>query len=134
MTNLATKNGSLIVKDGKLAENCGCCNGLCSAIRTKATLTISGLPKACGAQLLDNRMIGDDDCSYPLFRVRNRYDTNLCKYATAWHSRNNLWGNFSADDANTIVIDVGNNTLTFWSDHYVVRFRPPHGKSFASFP
>ena len=25
MTNLATKNGSLIVKDGKLAESCGCC-------------------------------------------------------------------------------------------------------------
>jgi hypothetical protein len=24
---LATKNGSLIVKDGKLAENCGCCGG-----------------------------------------------------------------------------------------------------------
>ena len=27
MTNLATKNGSLIVKDGKLAEDCGCCGG-----------------------------------------------------------------------------------------------------------
>jgi hypothetical protein len=24
---LATKNGSLIVKDGKIAENCGCCEG-----------------------------------------------------------------------------------------------------------
>jgi hypothetical protein len=24
---LATKNGSLIVKDGKIAENCGCCGG-----------------------------------------------------------------------------------------------------------
>jgi hypothetical protein len=24
---LATKNGSIIVKDGKLAENCGCCGG-----------------------------------------------------------------------------------------------------------
>lgn len=26
---LATKNGSLIVKDGKIAENCGCCGGIC---------------------------------------------------------------------------------------------------------
>ena len=25
MTNLATKNGSLILKDGSIAENCGCC-------------------------------------------------------------------------------------------------------------
>jgi len=25
MTPIATKNGSIIVKDGKLAENCGCC-------------------------------------------------------------------------------------------------------------
>jgi hypothetical protein len=29
---LATKNGSLIVKDGKLAENCGCCNN-CESVR-----------------------------------------------------------------------------------------------------
>ena len=27
MTNLATKNGSLIVKDGKIAQDCGCCGG-----------------------------------------------------------------------------------------------------------
>lgn len=27
MTNLATKNGSLIVKDGKLQTDCGCCGG-----------------------------------------------------------------------------------------------------------
>lgn len=25
MTNIATKNGSLVIKDGKLAEDCGCC-------------------------------------------------------------------------------------------------------------
>ena len=30
MTNLATKNGSLIVKNGSIAENCGCCGGGCS--------------------------------------------------------------------------------------------------------
>lgn len=27
MTNLAAKNNALIVKDGKIAENCGCCGG-----------------------------------------------------------------------------------------------------------
>ena len=27
---LATKNGAIIVKDGKLAENCNCCGGLCA--------------------------------------------------------------------------------------------------------
>ena len=26
---LATKNGAIILKDGKLAENCGCCGGAC---------------------------------------------------------------------------------------------------------
>ena len=32
---LATKNGSIIVKDGKLAENCGCCGGwYCCASRS----------------------------------------------------------------------------------------------------
>ena len=30
MTNLATKNGSLIVKDGSIAENCGCCGEDCT--------------------------------------------------------------------------------------------------------
>jgi hypothetical protein len=54
---LATKNNALIVKDGKLAENCDCCGGwycdggVCgscasgsypSAINTSITLTISG--------------------------------------------------------------------------------------------
>jgi hypothetical protein len=55
---LATKNGSLIVKDGRLAEDCDCCGGewfcdggVCgsciggsypSAINTSLTLTISG--------------------------------------------------------------------------------------------
>jgi len=28
---IATKNGSIIVKDGKLAENCACCGGTCQA-------------------------------------------------------------------------------------------------------
>jgi len=29
---IATKNGSIIVKDGKLAENCGCCGGDCAYV------------------------------------------------------------------------------------------------------
>jgi hypothetical protein len=29
MTSIATKNGSIIVKDGSVAENCNCCGGVC---------------------------------------------------------------------------------------------------------
>lgn len=49
---IATKNGSIIVKDGRLAENCGCCGGwyccpdsqciLDSGSASKAVVTVSG--------------------------------------------------------------------------------------------
>jgi hypothetical protein len=40
---LATKNGSLIVKDGLLAENCGCCGGwYCDGLRFPVSVSVSG--------------------------------------------------------------------------------------------
>ena len=52
---LATKNGSIIVKDGKLAENCGCCggwycyDGICQCpVGSLASVTVS---LACSSHL-----------------------------------------------------------------------------------
>jgi hypothetical protein len=40
---LATKNNAIIVKDGKLAENCGCCGGwYCDELRFSVTASVSG--------------------------------------------------------------------------------------------
>jgi hypothetical protein len=38
---LATKNNAIIVKDGQLAENCGCCGGICVCDATAVTVSIS---------------------------------------------------------------------------------------------
>ena len=38
---LATKNNAIIVKDGKLAEGCGCCGGICVCDATAVTVSIS---------------------------------------------------------------------------------------------
>ena len=43
MTNIATKNGSLIVKDGLLAETCGCCGWYCCADPACASDTIASV-------------------------------------------------------------------------------------------
>jgi hypothetical protein len=136
---LATKNGSLIVKDGQLAENCGCCNSLCSPARDKATITISGLPSSCGVgalfdrmQSLLNRELSDDNCSYTLFRIRSY--NNLCKYATAWHSDNNRWLNFGAGNAHSISLDLASDRLVLSASAAYVQFAPPAGKSFRDFP
>jgi len=141
MTSIATKNNAIIVKDGKLAENCGCCNGLCSATRDKATLTISGLPSSCRVGSFFSRMLGlfnreldDENCSYTIFRIRNRYNPNVCKYATTWHSGNNYWLNFVANNANSITIDLNANTLLLVAESAYVSFSPPAGKSFRDFP
>jgi len=133
MTSIGTKNGSLIVKDGKLAENCDCCNGLCSATRDKATLTISGLPSTCDVGNLANREISDDNCSYTLFRIRNG-TTPMCVYATTWHSSNNDWLNYLATYANSLYLNVNANTLTLNMDFGYAVFSPPEGKTFQTFP
>ncbi len=40
---LATKNGSLIVKDGKIAEDCGCCGDwYCKTAQNPLSVTVSG--------------------------------------------------------------------------------------------
>ena len=132
---LATKNGSLIVKDGQIAENCGCCNGLCSPGRTKATLTISGLP-SCPVGHFSNREMSDDDCSYTIFRIGAPLgnNQNVCKYATTWHSSVNQWLNFSAYYGNSISIDVRSNTLLLMHENGTALFSPPEGKTFSTFP
>jgi hypothetical protein len=44
---LATKNNAIIVKDGKLAENCNCCGGggewYCDGLQFPVTASVSGL-------------------------------------------------------------------------------------------
>jgi hypothetical protein len=131
---LATKNGSLIVKDGLLAENCGCCSSLCSPERDRATITISGLPTSCAVGNLSNRELSDDNCSYTIFRIRSPYNQNVCKYGTTWHSSVNGRINFGAYYSNRILIDVQANTLLLAHDNAYALFSPPEGKSFKDFP
>jgi hypothetical protein len=130
---LATKNNAIIIKDGRLAENCECCNGLCSTTREKATLTISGLP-ASSVGNMSNREVSDDDCSYTIFRIRAGTNQNVCKYGTAWHSINNAWINFSPYGDNRILINVQANTLLLIHYNIYALFSPPAGKSFSAFP
>jgi hypothetical protein len=48
---IATKNGAIIVKDGKLAENCGCCGGwYCCANSTCAIESIQSVSLTIDAQ------------------------------------------------------------------------------------
>jgi hypothetical protein len=117
-----------------LGGNCKCCGGdLCDPLRDRATITISGLPSTCSVGNLANREISDDDCSYTLFRVRDS-SSSVCKYATTWHSSNNDWLNIFASDANKLLLNVSENTLTLSMDFGYAKFSPPDGKTFQSFP
>jgi hypothetical protein len=115
-------------------ECSSCCEGLCLPLRDRATITLSGLPTSCTAGSLFNRELGDDNCSYPLFRIRSGNNQNVCKYATVWHSRDNRWINFAAYGANRIVLDVANESLLLVAETVYVVFTPPPGKSFRDFP
>ena len=48
---LATKNGAIIVKDGKLAENCGCCGCFGGSLPPKITLDVTVYPYRIEANL-----------------------------------------------------------------------------------
>lgn len=130
---LATKNGALILKDGALAENCECCGGLCDSVRSKATITLFGMPSSCRNSAYDNRTLADDNCSYTLFRVRSTWATT-CKYATTWHSKRNEWLNFSAYDISRLTLDVDRERLKFIDETLQIEFAPPSGRSFREFP
>lgn len=134
MTDIAVNNNGIIIKDGRIAELCSCCNGLCSNNREKATITLFGMSSSCVTDNLANREIEDDECSYTLFRIRS-YDPNLCKYATVWHSSRNESVNFLERYANSIVLDLNANTLLLAMDSAYAVFTPPDGKKFRdSFP
>jgi len=49
---LATKNNALIVKDGKIAENCGCCGCFCQAL-SSVQVTLQWLPSNITSRVLD---------------------------------------------------------------------------------
>ena len=56
---LATKNGALIVKDGKLAENCGCCGGFTCDNFYAFTVTAKAsnfVPSGVGLSKIDNAL------------------------------------------------------------------------------
>jgi hypothetical protein len=75
---IATKNGSIIVKDGKLAENCGCCGGwYCYTPCTRAfaapvTVILQG--KALDPNLTQSFSSNSETTSnYPSGRVQERW-------------------------------------------------------------
>ena len=67
---LATKNGSLIVKDGQLAENCGCCGGwYCDGISCwRCNLT--SFPPSCNSNW-------DSSC-IPQYGCKTMYSSSPC--------------------------------------------------------
>ncbi len=63
--SIATTNGSLIVKDGKLAENCGCCD-YCVQKSFYVDLGITG-PRPLSACYNDNAQFGVTTVTVPAF-------------------------------------------------------------------
>lgn len=64
--SIATKNGSLIVKDGQLAENCDCCGGSCGCPSWCGYKMILSNPDTCPGPVYGNSSIGFPDCSSPV--------------------------------------------------------------------
>jgi len=86
MTNIATKNGSVIVKDGKLAESCGCCNEGCPCVNSLpsviyANVTLTAVFYSYGDAT--NPGGGSATISLPFTRIPG-FHSQCGAYAAAW--------------------------------------------------
>jgi len=105
---LGTKGGSIIVKDGKVAENCRCCKPDCNSIGASVTLTLSGLPRGCTNQF-STYAVGDlsnwNDCSFTLRRASPCvYTASLPGFTTDYFR--------GCSDTWIVTLNVDTNTLS----------------------
>jgi hypothetical protein len=109
---IATKSGGLIVKDGRLAQNCRCCTSdACDAQRLR--VTISGLPDckpSAGPQFALNTISNVNDCSFGVFRQNI---LGVCRYSGRASPIRNGSGGFQTVTVNFDTSGFLPNTIQF---------------------
>jgi hypothetical protein len=119
-----------------LGGECSSCCGdlsLCSSTRTKARITIFGLPTECGVSPTDVRSFATNNYSYPLFK-RIDTDSQVCVYYSWIHLSDNRFNSLASGYSTQISLDVTNNLLIYTQFATSVHFRPAAGQSFSTFP
>lgn len=107
---LATKNNAIILKDGQIAENCGCCGGWycddCTSCEGGA------IPSVINA--LFTMTVNDGSCQFPLRMVRAESDVRMTPfscglYVAYWGvGANPNWLGYQDADAHiTFTFDAG---------------------------
>lgn len=145
---IASKSGGLILKDSKLATNCGCC--ICSPDTRKLRITLDNLPSDCArrdhtpfASFYLREYSDFNNCSINLFRVSSTelqgyaFRSDVCYFAGYLP----LAINSSFLGCNSghvrLVLDLQNDTLTLllsYLSSIQVWLEPEAGKSFADLP
>jgi hypothetical protein len=127
---LATKNNAIIVKDGRLAENCGCC-----ACPAKLRITLNNLPEKClsgYADLITRDLPTYNSCSFVVF-LRNKVSgQSSCQYVALLPSPVNL-GCISRPSIE-VTLDSTSDTLSIKYFGSPAILLPEQGKSFATIP
>lgn len=135
MTNIATKNGSIIVKDGSAAERCECCNDICASNPSYLHMSATGLPNAITGGLslgyAARSPYEDNGAEFTLYKMTvPRYGTTqYCRWSGGPHGFINRIGWTSEQQAGWI-LDAAQNKLY----GYGRRFSPPEGATFRSLP
>jgi hypothetical protein len=130
---LATKNGAVIVKDGKIAENCGCCADLCANPPPHLKMTVDGMPDKIDSPYRARSVATDNGSEYTMFQITNpRYKLSQtrCAWAGGGHSAYNRVNQTDAFSANGWYLDADNDFLV----GYYMHLKPPAGASFRSLP
>jgi hypothetical protein len=126
---LTTKNNAIIVKDGKIAQDCACCKIDCRSKPSQITVTITGLPRGCTNQF-DTYTVGDlsnwNGCSFTLYQQNSNrcvYLGTLSGFGTgAYYECSTSW---------TVGLNIERNRLVL--DEYVTVI-PADGALFGNLP
>ena len=135
MTSIVTKNGAVIVKDGKVAEDCGCCGNACDSQILRLRLSVDGLPTISGSQY-DARPLSDDNgTSFTLHRQQDWLSRSECVWSCSFHNRQSDRADpFYYCETNGWIFSPSEETLTLRGNNYQAVFTPPSGKSFKTLP
>jgi hypothetical protein len=129
---LATKNNALIIKDGKVAENCKCCD-LCVNPPPYLKMTVSGLPDKINSPYRARSIADDNGSEYTMFQItKSRYKLlpTRCAWAGGGHSAYNRVNQLDGFSADWWYLDADNDFIFA----YNIRFAPPDGATFRSLP
>jgi hypothetical protein len=129
---LATKDNAIIVKDGKVAEDCKCCD-LCVNPPSYLKMTVNGLPDKINSPYRARSIADDNGSEYTMFQItKSQYKLlpTRCAWAGGGHSAYNRVNQTDGFSADLWYLDADNDFVVAYGS----RFAPPDGATFRSLP